>query len=135
MLLIIRNDFTIMCYTGSFIILKNEIYTNQLFTSEWPVIDYIKDDLFRDIIKRGCGAESARKRREEKIRKVSGAWAGGTAAGQLAEARIKATRELAKKPNSFLFGQTPQADSASLKLYMPNQSDVDEHDETCPSSV
>ncbi|KJH39858.1 hypothetical protein DICVIV_14245, partial [Dictyocaulus viviparus] len=52
-----------------------------------------------------------------------------------AEARIKATRELAKRPNSFLFGQTPQADSASLKLYMPNQSDVDEHNETCPSSV
>ncbi|RCN42132.1 hypothetical protein ANCCAN_11925 [Ancylostoma caninum] len=47
--------------------------------------------LFRDLIKRSCCSNSARKQRAEKIRK--------------AEARVIATRALAEKPNSFLLGQ------------------------------
>ncbi|CAJ0608590.1 unnamed protein product [Cylicocyclus nassatus] len=59
----------------------------------WMVVILIcaSPQLFRDLIKRSCCSSSARKQRAEKIRK--------------AEARVKATRALAEKPNSFLLGQ------------------------------
>ncbi|WKX94040.1 hypothetical protein Q1695_011362 [Nippostrongylus brasiliensis] len=68
----------------------------------WMIIILIcaSPQLFRDLIKRGCGS-NARKQRAEKIRK--------------AEARVLATRALAEKPNAFLLGQVMAISSLSTK--------------------
>ncbi|RCN34339.1 hypothetical protein ANCCAN_19820 [Ancylostoma caninum] len=74
--------------------------------------------LFRDLIKRSCCSNSARKQRAEKIRK--------------AEARVIATRALAEKPNSFLLGQVmvmsnlasnKVGSSGSMRLDLAEQND------------